>query len=687
MLNAESGINCLFIEIKLWDKPFLSSIQDFVTGRTQDPQTVISPIPFKWMLVEYSATGLTRSIKNSTWQPIASMPPTVSVCIRCPTPNACNETKAVVQKDSARFASHLLVSFATQAPVSRKVPFCIDKKLLPYNAISDSIIERSAVQNYMFMRPSDYKSFVQAFVENGVEQNLGTNEFVDADEVDKLISQTYTLIPYNATTTANFTGAMWEELYWEDDERPDEKARRLQNILGNGNAWLQKTLEESSGADSRNDSLRSENSQSLAKAFEEVRSSTSGFYWSGDRVLIKPFPVYRVSLEAFRQKKPLCSGIIHITNSNTNYTVSANIPRTSPRDEPALVSTDRVGKIDAEIDRIGVAMAIVHCQCRWADKLRRMAFSKDIMVTLRDANDRAFDQRVVTTTDLSDEFTMIIPRTTGYSILFEAFEYHPVVLRNFSHLFSLGQEIFLEPLLFISKELNGFGATGGTVRLVNTSGAFSASGIQVQLRAGLNNCTGPLLANTTTTTNGTWSVTLPGGLYTALATKPDDDYTAPPFTAALVPGRDSFRDWAVTPKLLNGDVRIILRGTGLNLYNVYLRVSGPNGTQLAETQGNTTVSADGLMVYSHMDTIFGSVFIRKQLPGVYRIQVYELNAMQSKPDSEWNLSNSRSLVEIYRGETLWGQYFVPIKDGNMWTVAEINGLRIRAINDMSTVQE
>ncbi|XP_055355105.1 uncharacterized protein LOC129600567 isoform X2 [Paramacrobiotus metropolitanus] len=505
ILDKESGTNCVFVTIKLWDEDYLSAAEDFVQKCWTDKETTISLIPFTWISVEYSLNNATRKADNSSWQPMsAPMPPTVALCVPCSAPAACNETRTAIQSDSARFASHLSVSFATQTP-------------------GDSSVQ-------------------------------------------------------------------------------------------------------------------------------------------------------------------------------THYTVTANTGKNVSDTVAPLDCANTAFKPDVPLERLLPEMVTVHWQSRRANNL--WAFSDSVIrVTLLGADNQPFNKTNVTTSHLTGEFTLTLPRTANYSILFETsgfsgISYAPIILRNFTHLFNLSSEIFMEPLLFIDRNFTGSGKAGGAIRLVNTSGAYSASGIEVQLRAGLNNFTGPVAA-TTTSKNGTWSVTLPAGLYTATVTDPNGNFTAPPFT--VVPGSESLRDWAMTPQFAKGDIRIVLRGTGFAVsgnfgpYDLKLSVSGPlqnNTSQRAEVRGNATASADNLMVYDYVDRIFGSVLIRKQLPGVYRIQVYEADAILPKPTTrfpEWNLANSQSMVEVYRGDLLWAQYFVPIKSGNTWTVAEINGTQINAVNDMQTV--
>ncbi|XP_055355093.1 uncharacterized protein LOC129600561 [Paramacrobiotus metropolitanus] len=718
MLNTENGANCLFVEVKLWDKPYLAAIQNFVRS-TQDPQTAIFPLPFKFAQAEYSPNGFTRGIKNSSWQPIAGMPPAVSLCIRCPTPAACNDTKMAIQTDSASFASHLFVTFAIQEPFPSEL--CFDRKG-PFSAITNSVMVQSAVRNYTVMRPDDFRNFVRVFVGDAIQHTLGRNAIVVADDVEKVINRTYFRFPHYSTTTAELDNAMWEALYWDESERPDRKARRLESVLGNGKAWLKKTLEESSAANNRNDSIRSRDSQNLTEALDEFKSASSGIYWNGDRILPKPFPVYVISLDLLNMNLPFCIGSIDFVNSSYQYTVTANLGKSVS--DTATPSASNTGKrlsgtetppvfanksstFDDAIGRSANETAIVHWQCRRADNLWAFSNSR-ITVTLRDANDQPFNQSSVTTTYKSGEFTLSLPRTTGYSILFETSgysgsSYTPIILRNFSHLLSLDGEIFMEPLLFIPDQFKGTGKTGGIIRLISNIGNISVSGIKIQLRAGVNNYTGPIVANTTTTINSTWSVALPGGHYTATVKAPESlsAFTAPPFTVTIVPGRDSLRDWGMTPEFSKGGIRIILRANGLAssymtqglaTYDVKLRITGrlrDSSDQGAEVGVNSTVSADKLMVYDYMDTVFGSVLIRKQLPGVYRIEVYEADAMKPNPASkwpEWNLANSQAMVQIYRGDTLWAQYFVPITNGTLWTVAEINGSRITVINQISTVK-
>ncbi|XP_055330122.1 uncharacterized protein LOC129582603 [Paramacrobiotus metropolitanus] len=681
-LNAEADKNCLFISLKLWDKPYHDAVRNYVSYYINSNPIITSaifPLPFKWMLVGYSNNGFTRTMKNTAWQSIANMPPSISMCIRCSTSAACNDALATLQYDSAKFASRVFVSFKSEEPVSRRVPLCIDPQHLPRNAFISALSKNASGRNYMFMKTSDYANFTKTLLAAAVEKMVDEGEFVDDDEIDRLASEMSAFFPYNVTTIRNLTPEMWAATYWKN-ERPDIKARRLDSILGSYRPWVRQQVD--SGYIGYETTLVSDPvpySAEVIHAYHEMMNSMEMFWNDNNQLVLDKLPIYRVNLDVFRQKAPVCKGSVHISSSTADYTVPANVGGGVSDDKTQFVTKKE------DVKGMTVSQATVQWQCRDASSLYALS-NQSITVTLLDANDDPFSQVTVTTTTFTGEFALMLPRTSDYSIVFEINQYRTVTLRNFSDNFGLpGDVVFMEPLLFIPTSLGkGSGRTGGTVHLVSGNHTVTKAGIQVELREGRYNLTGPVAATAFTAENGTWLAELPSGHFTATISTPDADYTAPPFSAVVVPGTDTWHDMAMAQPLDNGEIRIILRATGFDLYDLKLLVSGPleNRDGRAIVQASANVSADGLIMYDNVDTMFGSVLIKKQLPGAYRIQVYENNYRPYKADSNWNLCNSQSWVQIYRGKRLWAQYYVPIKDGNVWIVAEISDFRLNVINDV-----
>ncbi|XP_055355088.1 serine-rich adhesin for platelets-like [Paramacrobiotus metropolitanus] len=922
MLDPEGGANCVFVTVRLWDKNYMSAIQDCVTQRTQDPTTVTSPIPFKSIQAEYSANNLTGEIKKNSWQPITSklMPPQESLCIQCPTSSACNEIKTTIESDSASFASHLFVSFATYAPAAKgrvqsqyrvtattgtdgsdsvAPPDCtneISKPDIPNSRLLDQTvngINSSSPSNgtaspspangtdfsagngtapSAFNNGTDSSSPV-----NGTETSTPTSEpdsstltsepdsstgagepdsstgtsepdssTATSDEPDSTTgtsepnsstntsepdsstassdpdastatsepdSSTGTTEPDSSTVTGepgdSSTGTSEPDSSTATSE-PDSSTPTSEpdsSTGGNEPDSTSPTSEpdsstdtsdpDSSTATSEPDASTSSTETDASTTTNETDASTTTGEPDASTTTSEPdastttsepdpsFPANGTGAPSSTNgtlsnsssngavSNSSTNGTVSsptngtVSNSSTNGTVSSpnngtvskshtngtvsspnngtvskshtngtvsspsngTIPSSptngtvSPSPTNGTVSSPNNGTVpcsstngtvsssatnetnaipnsDIPPETLENEMVTVHWQARRPDTLSAMSDSV-IRIRIRDANDKFLIQSSEKTTPVTGEFQLNVSRTNQYSIVFETsgfgkLSYSPILLRNFTQFFTPGSDVYLEPLGFIRKDFKGMGKALGTVRLVNTTGAYFAPGFQVQLRNGLNNVTGPVVATTTTNANGLWSVKLPGGHYTATVSSLDNKFTAPPFTVPVF-RIDDVRDCAMTPQFEKGDIRVVLRGNGFTTngvfgpYDVKLIVTGPlkgKSNKTAEVRANSTVSADKLMKYDYMDQIFGSVLIRKQLPGVYRIQVYETDALQPKPTSKlpkMNLANSQSMVEIYRGDKLWARYYVSLKEGNMWTVAEINGAQINTVNDMQIV--
>ncbi|XP_055357962.1 uncharacterized protein LOC129602820 [Paramacrobiotus metropolitanus] len=283
-------------------------------------QAKLPPFDFKWMLVGYSTNDSTPTTTTSAWQFLTNWDPTASVRIACPKDATYNDT---MWDDSGIVASRLFVAFAIDSSV-RSTLLCIDTTHLPNNTIVNFVAERlSAGQNHVFMSAKDYNSFTKTLVAGAVEKLLGENEFVEDDEMERLERERKmeAVFPYNCTTTANFTSEMWGATFWST-ERPDVKARRLDDVLRSHREWVRERM----------NGTNSTAPISVILAYDEVIEAHELYFRDNAKrvsgeVHLNELTVYRVNLEVFRQNTPICIGNVTVSTKGANYTaaVPANV--------------------------------------------------------------------------------------------------------------------------------------------------------------------------------------------------------------------------------------------------------------------------------------------------------------------------------------------------------------------------
>jgi hypothetical protein len=76
-----------------------------------------------------------------------------------------------------------------------------------------------------------------------------------------------------------------------------------------------------------------------------------------------------------------------------------------------------------------------------------------------------------------------------------------------------------------------------------------------------------------------------------------------------------------------------------------------------------------------------TITIVQQLPGVYRYSVHDFSNLSST--SSVALANSGARVDVYRGSSLISSFFPPPQDGTLWTVFELQGEQLTAVNTMT----
>ncbi|XP_055356660.1 uncharacterized protein LOC129601791 isoform X2 [Paramacrobiotus metropolitanus] len=321
-VSVEPNTGCLFVTVKL-SKPYNDKeepVRDYVSNEISSRVGLFSkiyPLKLKFFLVGYTAYGSKQTITTTGWQPMTSYSQSVTLTMNmsCPGDVAWNETLSALQNDPANFASRLFLAFAQTAPTVRSAPMCIDTKHLPYDAIINASMERlSTGQNYVYMQPSDYTNFTKTLVAIAVEKMLDKNEFVDEDEMDKLVSEVSVLFPFSTTTSDNFTAEMWAATI-SATERADIKLRRLDDVLSRYRTWVSLMAAGGKWAHSLAPDL-------LWRAFTEVRQDSRMDVIDGKAVL-KALPMYRVNLEVLRLNAPVCIGNVSFTRISAEYTGTA----------------------------------------------------------------------------------------------------------------------------------------------------------------------------------------------------------------------------------------------------------------------------------------------------------------------------------------------------------------------------
>jgi hypothetical protein len=237
----------------------------------------------------------------------------------------------------------------------------------------------------------------------------------------------------------------------------------------------------------------------------------------------------------------------------------------------------------------------------------------------------------------------------------------------------------------VSETYTGNGSIVGTIQnAVNSDGI---AGVLVQLRAGINNLSGSVSAETTTDANGAYRFDdIPAGVYTASATH--DDYLETHFTVYSLGGQTrEGQNGAMSPALESGAIRIVLTW-GAAPSDLDSHLTGPLSSggsfhcywsDKDPDPGYVNLDIDDTDSYGPETTT-----ISRRLPGTYTFEVWDYS---NRALAESNaLSNSGAQVKVYGDAGEIATYNVPAgQGGTVWTVFTINGAsgQITPQNDMT----
>ena len=234
------------------------------------------------------------------------------------------------------------------------------------------------------------------------------------------------------------------------------------------------------------------------------------------------------------------------------------------------------------------------------------------------------------------------------------------------------------------------GDIGGTVRDALTGA--SLSGVTVDLRSGVNNTTGDIMASTTTDSDGSYTfVGLPVGTYTALFSR--GGFRPNTSTVGVVGGTlTGGQDGTLSPPPIPGEVRIVLTwGATPEDLDAHLTGPKPAGTPDSFSDpscssdperfhlfflcaGNFSPFPDDFTLDLDDVTSFGpeTITLRRRLEGIYRYSVHDFT--NSFFDESTALSNSGAQVRVFiEGSEPLTFNIPPDMPGTVWTVFELDG--------------
>lgn len=231
------------------------------------------------------------------------------------------------------------------------------------------------------------------------------------------------------------------------------------------------------------------------------------------------------------------------------------------------------------------------------------------------------------------------------------------------------------------RESSSPGSISGSVRNARHNG--SVPGATVELRSGMNATDGPLVATTTADGSGNYRFTgLGAGTYSIQARA--GGFADAVQTGIVVGNRDvSGQNLSMSP--LSEDITIVLRW-GAAPRDLDSHLTGPteSGSRFHVYYAGSGNLAGSPYAALDIDDVssYGpeTITISRQFAGTYRYSIHDYSNRSLNPSTA--LATSGAQVKVYRGGTLLDEFYVPNEPGTLWTVFELEGNTLRAVNAM-----
>ena len=301
----------------------------------------------------------------------------------------------------------------------------------------------------------------------------------------------------------------------------------------------------------------------------------------------------------------------------------------------------------------------------------------DVQIKLYHNGD--FLEEVTTDTTGSYRFENLAARS-GYSILLIKANY---LTEDYNTIETQPNEIkYLETVLQINSQYEGLGNITGNIR--NALDGSGVSGLNINIRDGINTRTGSIVRTATTGNNGNYDVfELEAGNYTGEIS--GSGYQINYFTILVLGGRtNEGQNGVVNPLLAGGEMRIVL-SWGANPSDLDSHLTGPTSDNSSDrfhvyfgqaSSTNINLDRDDVSSYGPETTT-----IQQQVEGLYRYSIHDYSNGGSSSSSA--MANSSANVKVYNGNGLVAEFNVPNQAGTLWTVFEMRGNQITPINRMN----
>lgn len=289
---------------------------------------------------------------------------------------------------------------------------------------------------------------------------------------------------------------------------------------------------------------------------------------------------------------------------------------------------------------------------------------------------------VSTTTNSAGEYAVQLPpgnyRATISASGYLSFDAYATVYANTS--------TYTETFLMVSGSSTQYGTAAGTIINAYTGGGLG--GVSLSFRSGWSNgSVGSVLATATSASNGTYSVYLPYGNYTMIASK--SGFISVAKNIVVQAGTTASQDASLTPSLSSGTYRIVLTwGQYPSDLDSHTCGTISSGSKFHTYFSNrTTPQMDGSVEVCHLDVDDTSSYgpetttLKPTTASPYYFYVYNWSGNDNA-----TLASSGAQVKLYNGSTLVRTFNVPTNqgNGNYWNVFYIQNNALYVIDTITT---
>ncbi len=298
-------------------------------------------------------------------------------------------------------------------------------------------------------------------------------------------------------------------------------------------------------------------------------------------------------------------------------------------------------------------------------------------------------QQLVSTShsQANGDISFNLPVGENYRLVFSKPGYLDIEYLNLD--IEINKDMYLPVILQIDENFSGFGTIAG--RIVDACTGSAISSATLNLRRGLNALFGAIDQTTESQTDGSYIFTnVPAGHYVITAIK--DGYNGN-YTFGLTYGGLTVDDKniSLSPKIGDDEIRVILEW-GKNPKDLDAHLTGPiaGSNNRFHIFWSEPVFFQNNTLHASIDhdtsSSYGpeTITIYNQTNGIYRYSVHDWSNNTSNNSHE--LSNSSATVKIFKGKNLLETFHVPPnREGNLWTVFEMEKGIITPVNEMSYV--